>query len=419
MKATDLSKPAGFARQIKAVLVSLLILGGLSAAQAAQDQGGLIAQGKYLAEIGDCVACHTPQGGRELSGGLPFETPFGIVYSTNITSDKETGIGYYSYRDFYRAMHEGISPNGNLYPAMPYTSYHLLTDADTRALYAYFMNTKPIRQENKASEISFPFNIRMGLKAWNMMNHEDSEFIANPAKSDSWNRGSYLVNVLGHCGECHTPRNTTFAMKPEAHFQGAVLDTFEASNITPQELNRQNWTHEDLKQLFTKGYSRKGTVFGGMYPVVYHSYSHLTEQDMRAVTSYLLDNEADIEELPLAFNGHDKDAPGYNIYMGYCAGCHGQDGEGRPNVAPALAGNATLDRSSVFNAVSLLLNGIVSQHYNSTTSFYAMPGYAEKFDDQQLTDLVNYMRITWTGQKADIRVTEVNDIRTNMKQALH
>ncbi|WDD98710.1 cytochrome c [Thalassomonas actiniarum] len=418
MKATSLSRHS-FSRRLKGAVLSLAVFGGTAVAQAAQDQAGLIAQGKYLAEIGDCVACHTPQGGRELSGGLPFETPFGIVYSTNITSDKETGIGHYSYQDFYRAMHEGISPNGNLYPAMPYTSYHLLTDADTRALYAYFMNTKPISQENKDSEIGFPFNIRMGLKAWNLMNHEDSVFTPDPAKSDSWNRGSYLVNVLGHCGECHTPRNAIFAMDPTAHFQGTVLDTFEASNITPEELNRQNWTHEDLKQLFTKGYSRKGTVFGGMYPVVYHSYSHLTEQDMRAVTSYLLDNEADIEALPLAFNGHDKAAPGYNTYMGYCAGCHGQDGEGRPNVAPALAGNATLDRTSVYNAVSLLLNGIVSQHYNSTTSFYAMPAYADKFDDQQLTDLVNYMRTTWTAQKADIGVSKVKDIRTNMKQSVH
>ena len=419
MKARKISTSLSLSRRVKAALAPLLLLGSMSQVLAGQDQADLIKQGKYLAQIGDCVACHTPQGGRELSGGLPFETPFGIVYSTNITSDKETGIGHYSYQDFYRAMHEGISPNGNLYPAMPYTSYHLLTEQDTRALYAYFMNTKPVSQENRESEISFPFNIRMGLKAWNLMNHQDSEFTANPAKSDSWNRGSYLVNVLGHCGECHTPRDTTFAMQPEAHFQGTVLDTFEASDITPGELNRQNWTHEDLKQLFTKGYSRKGTVFGGMYPVVYHSYSHLTEQDMRAVTSYLLDNEADIAEQPLTFNGHDKKAPGYNTYMGYCAGCHGQDGEGRPNVAPALAGNATLDRTSVFNAVSLLLNGIVSQHYNSTTSFYAMPAYADKFDDQQLTDLVNYMRTTWTSQKADISVAAVEEIRTNMKQSVH
>lgn len=400
-------------------LTALFLLGAITTQSLASAAESLAEQGKYLAEIGDCVACHTAQGGRELSGGLPFETPFGIVYSTNITSDKETGIGEYSYQDFYQVMHEGISPDGNLYPAMPYTSYHLLTEQDTQALYAYFINTKPIRQENKASEIGFPFNIRFGLKAWNLINHENSAFMPESGKSKSWNRGKYLVNVLGHCGECHTPRNDIFAMDTSAHFEGALLDTFEASNITPAELNRQNWTHNDLKQLFTQGYSRKGTVFGGMYPVVYHSYSHLTEQDMRAVTSYLLDNEQDIIPQELTFNEHDKSAPGYNTYMGYCAGCHGQNGEGRPNVAPALAGNATLDRSSVFNAVSLLLNGIVSQHYNSTTSFYAMPSYADKFDDQQLTDLVNYMRTTWTSQKADITVSGVNDIRVNMKQSAH
>lgn len=362
-------------------------------------------------KIGDCVACHTAVGGRELAGGLPFETPFGAVYSTNITSDKETGIGKYNYEDFFDAMHHGVGINGNLYPAMPYTSYSLLTDEDTKAIYAYLMSTKPIKQANRDNDVSFPFNLRFGLKAWNLVAHDAKIFTPSKDKSEHWNRGNYLVNALGHCGECHTPRDSLFAMEQDKHFQGAIIEGLEASNITPSELNRQNWTHGDLKSLFTKGYSRKGTVFGGMYPVVYHSFSYLTDDDMQAVSSYLLDTDEVIEPQALTFNGHKSELPGYTLYKGYCAGCHGQNGEGEPNAAPAMAGNATLDKASVHNVVAVMLKGINSQHYNSTTSFYAMPDYADELHDEQIRDLANYLRLTWSTQPDNLDVKTIHNLK--------
>lgn len=382
-----------------------------SAADKASNNSSDIERGAYLMKIGDCVACHTAVGGRELTGGLPFETPFGAVFSTNITSDKDTGIGKYSYDEFFDAMHHGVGINGNLYPAMPYTSYSLLTDEDTKAIYAYLMSTKPIKQANLDNDVSFPFNVRFGLKAWNLIAHDAEKFAPKKDKSEPWNRGNYLVNALGHCGECHTPRDSLFAMEQDKHFQGAVIEGLEASDITPTELNRQNWTHDDLKSLFTEGYSRKGTVFGGMYPVVYHSFSHLTDADMHAVSNYLLDTDETVEAKPLTFNGHQRELPGYNLYMGYCAGCHGQNGEGRPNVAPAMAGNATLDKASPHNIVAVMLKGIKSQHYNTTTSFYAMPGYADELSDEQLKDLSNYLRVTWSNQPGDVDLNTINDLK--------
>ncbi|ABX48177.1 cytochrome c [Shewanella baltica] len=397
-------------------LLLSLGLGLLACSSSAADEGGNttssdIARGAYLMKIGDCVACHTAVGGRELAGGLPFETPFGAVYSTNITSDKETGIGKYSYEDFFDAMHHGVGINGNLYPAMPYTSYSLLTDDDTKAIYAYLMSTKPIKQANRDNDVYFPFNLRFGLKAWNLVAHDAKEFTPSKEKSEHWNRGNYLVNALGHCGECHTPRDTLFAMEQDKHFEGAIIEGLEASDIRPAELNRQNWTHEDLKSLFTEGYSRKGTVFGGMYPVVYHSFSHLTDDDMRAVSSYLLDTDEDIQPQALTFNGHKPELPGYTLYKGYCAGCHGQNGEGRPNVAPAMAGNATLDKASPHNIVAVMLKGIKSQHYNLTTSFYAMPGYADELSDEQIKDLANYLRLTWSTQPGNLDVKTIQSLK--------
>jgi mono/diheme cytochrome c family protein len=394
------------------VLALCLCLVALPSMAADKDEeNSAIKRGAYLMKIGDCVACHTAVGGRELAGGLAFETPFGPVYSTNITSDKDTGIGNYSYDDFYDAMHHGIGINGNLYPAMPYTSYSLLTDEDTKAIYAYLMSTKPLKQANLENDVTFPFNLRFGLKGWNLIAHDAKVFKPNNTKSESWNRGNYLVNALGHCGECHTPRDTLYAMEPDKHFQGAIIEGLEASDITPSELNRQNWTHGDLKNLFTEGYSRKGTVFGGMYPVVYHSFSHLTDTDMLAVSRYLLDTDDSIEPQKLTFNGHNPKLPGYNLYKGYCAGCHGQNGEGRPNVAPAMAGNATIDKASPHNIVAVILKGIESQHYNSTTSFYAMPGYAKELDDEQIKDLANYLRLTWSTQSRSIDMDTIYQMK--------
>ena len=373
-----------------------------------------IEKGKYLAVAGDCIACHTAPEGMPFAGGLPMHTPFGVLYSTNITSDKETGIGEYSYELFRQTMHEGKGRAGHLYPAMPYTSYTLLSEEDTQALYAYFMSLPAVNQSNRDNEIFFPFNLRFGLGFWKALFAKDIEFEKDPSKSVNWNRGNYLVNALGHCGECHTPRNITMELDQERPMQGNVIAGFEASDITPLRLMAQGWTKPDLASLFRNGYSDKGTVFGEMSMVVYHSLSRLNEADMNAVTSYLLDSDAPVQSKPVIARIPDTKAPGHNTYVNMCSGCHGLEGQGKPNVAPAMQSNATINRPSLYNSVAVLLRGIPSQKYNATTAFYAMDSF-EELSDEQIADLINYMRTAWTDEPPNANAAQVFRIREELE----
>ncbi len=371
----------------------------------------LIKKGEYLAKASDCIACHTSNSGQDFSGGAPFTTPFGTIYSTNITPDSATGIGDYSLEDFAGALRQGIAPKGNLYPAMPYTSYSILTDEDIAALYAYFMSLPAVKKENLENDVSFPFNVRAGIKAWNILADAPGVYQNIEGKSELWNRGNYLVNGPGHCGQCHTPRNDFMAMDYSQRFAGALIEGVEAPDITSNELNRQQWTHDDLREILTTGYSRKGTVFAGMYPVVYHSFSHLTDRDLFSVSTYLLDNENAIATKAAIFNGHDDSAAGFDIYKGYCAGCHGADGDAKPHLAPLIKGNGTVDRASAHNLIYVILQGVPTQTYSLTNAFYAMPGNAKHLNNQQVADLTNYVRATWSQQSANISAEDVQAVR--------
>lgn len=396
--------------------LALALLLGSGAVTATEAKDPLVQQGAYLARIGDCAACHTAEGGQKYAGGLPFKTPFGVIYSTNISSDKKEGIGGYSYQDFAEVMHNGSAPKGRLYPAMPYTSYHLVTDEDMKALYAYFMQTKPAATQNRDNEVGFPFNVRMGLLGWNLVAHEDKPFEADPAKSANWNRGRYLVDGLGHCGECHTPRNLFMAMDEARYLQGGMIEGVMAPDITATELRRQGWTQDSLAKLLQKGYSVKGGVFAGMYPVVEKSFAYLTADDMQAVTSYLLDSDTPLaapEPKPVKL---DEAHPGYALYRSYCTGCHGQDGQGKPNVTPALTGNGTLDQKTPTNTLAVLLRGIPAQSYSQTERFAPMPGYRDELSDQELADLTNFLRQTWAHQASNLSAQEVAELKQELAE---
>ena len=394
------------------VLLACLLVMQVSVAQPTSPEQ--IEKGKYLAVAGDCIACHTAPEGMPFAGGLPMHTPFGVLYSTNITPDKETGIGEYSYELFRQTMHEGKGSAGHLYPAMPYTSYTLLSEEDTQALYAYFMSLPAVSQANRDNEIAFPFNLRFGLVFWKALFAKDTEFEKDPSKSVNWNRGNYLVNALGHCGECHTPRNITMELDQKRPMQGNVIAGFEASDITPLRLIAQGWTIPGLASLFRNGYSDKGTVFGEMSMVVYHSLSRLNEADMHAVTSYLLDSDAPLQSKPVIARTPDARAPGHNTYVNRCSGCHGLEGQGKPNIAPAMQSNATINRPSLYNSVAVLLRGIPSQKYNATTAFYAMDSF-EELSDEQIADLINYMRSAWTDEPPNASAAQVFRIRDELE----
>lgn len=385
----------------------------LAQAQPSQEQ---LRRGEYLAHAGDCAACHTAPGGKPFAGGLPLATPLGNVYSTNITPDPETGIGRYTYEDFARAMREGVARDGSpLYPAMPYTAYAKINDADMQALYAYFLQggVSAVKQANRDSDIAWPLNMRWPLAVWNWLFHEDQPYQPDPKQSESWNRGAYLVQGLAHCGTCHTPRGLAFQEqaldeKKDDFLAGASLGGWYAFNITPDNHSGiGGWSDAELMQ-YLKGENvpGKGPATGPMGEAVQHSFQHLDESDLQAMIEYLRsirpvkgdELKARFQwgtpaEQVIALRGQDFDPQtrddGARLYLGNCASCHSWTGEGvKDGYYPMLLQNTTVGASQVDNLIQVVLNGV---HRQAGERELFMPGYADVLDDQQIATLVNYL----------------------------
>ncbi len=386
----------------------------------------LINKGKYLATASDCVACHTATNGQYFAGGLSFDTPFGTIFSPNITPDNEYGIGKYSSDQFYASLNRGIRGDGaRLYPAMPYTSFHYITREDSDAMYAYFMSIRPVSHKNTKNDLSFPFNIRSVLIFWNLLFLNTDAFDINEKESEQWNRGKYLVEGPGHCGECHTPRNKIFfAMEEDKDLQGFLLGNLVAPNITENVLISKGWTEESLINFFKYGSSKKGSAFGPMSEVVFHSTQHLTKSDISAMSYYLLNSRIMTPDAPenvaAVDMGDSENTEGQSIYFANCAGCHGNTGQGIQHVAPPLMGNATVSSNNPHNLVTVVLNGVPTHRYSSVNAFYAMPDFKGVLSNQQITELVNFLRTSWSGVTPPVTTEEVESIRKKVtKNAAH
>lgn len=369
------------------------------------------ADGEYLARAGDCVACHTSSGGAFMAGGVPFDTPFGKIYSTNITPDKTHGIGEYSYEDFARAMREGVTRKGHgMYPAMPYTSYALINDEDMHALYDYFMQQVPAQAiENRASEIAWPFSMRWPLRIWAWLFNDGQVFVADKQQSDQYNRGAYLVKGLGHCGACHTPRGWALqeqanAEKSPLFLSGAVLDGWFASDLRHTEFKVT-----ELVQLLQTGRSERLAVSGPMADVISHSTQYLTEQDLTAIATYLVDIAQDAPQTSVATPA-EAAAGAAGMYASYCSTCHGKQGEGSAFVVPALAGNPTVTAHDPQSLLQVLLKGSHSPRTRAHIG-YGMPGYAWTLDDTKLAALANYLRSSWGNQGSAVSAAQVSALR--------
>ncbi len=406
---------------MKKSALTLIALGlaGLSQTTFATDNSNtdmnnlkLIQRGAYLADLGDCEGCHTVANGQVYGGGRAFKTPMGTIYSTNISSSKKHGIGNYTYEDFVNAVQKGVAPIGNLYPAMPYVSYSKLTPEDMKALYAYFMHTKPVDQANRENDLTFPADIRFGLKFWNMLEFKDQPFQNDPKKSATWNRGRYLVEGLGHCGECHTPRNFIMGSENNKALQGAVVDGVNAPDLTTARLKQEGWNKDNLAKFLKDGVSPAGTSFDEMFIVEKHSLTHAKQADVDAIVTYLLDGDNQVKSVNTltTFTKEDMAMPGYGIYMARCAGCHGNHGEGTPNVAPPLFHNATISNPNIYNTVEVIMNGIPVETYNHLKSYYAMPSYKGRINAQQMTDLINFLHKSLATSNTP--ATTTNDVQT-------
>ncbi|MFV8951001.1 c-type cytochrome [Serratia fonticola] len=369
-----------------------------------------IARGRYLTQAADCAACHTAAGGAPLAGGYPLDTPFGTIYGSNLTPSADQGIGRWTKDDFFLALTQGVAPGGrHLYPAMPYTSYKGISREDADAIYAYLMSRPAVDVAIPANDMPFPFNQRMALIGWNLLfRNSDPLPASSQGNSAEWQRGRYLSDVLGHCGECHTPRGMLGQMELSKPMQGGDLGRFIAPDITPQALAQRGWTPEDLSRFLSTGLAPQGSVFSEMHMVVDLSTRHLTPEDHRALVTYLM---GDKPPQPVAAKiGQGSDA-GRITYLDQCSACHERDGAGIPHVAVAMRDNATLRQPDGKNLIVSVLDGLPAQQFPGNESMQSMPGFADRLDDAQIAELVNYLRVTWGGLPADITAEQVKALR--------
>jgi mono/diheme cytochrome c family protein len=377
-----------------------------------------VARGRYLVLAADCAACHTSADGAPYAGGAALESPFGTFYGSNTTPDKGHGIGNWSADDFYEALHRGVAPDKHLYPAMPYTSYRGLTRADSDAMYAYLMQLKPAAVPDREPSLGFPYNMRIALVGWNLLFLEDKLPDASAGQSPAWQRGRYLVNALGHCAECHTPRAAFGRLDSGRPLGGSALGRVAAPDITPAGLAARGWSAADLQAFLGRGMAPQGSAFGEMYPVVHLSTQHLTPEDLAAMATYLLGDQPPAPQpLKAAVSGGTLLKPGRQLYLAVCAGCHGRDGEGKPHVAVAMTGNSTLRNPDPRNLIVSMLDGIEAQRFPGLESMQEMPAFAAHLSDDELAQLANYLRASHGGQPADVDAAHVATLRARTGEA--
>jgi mono/diheme cytochrome c family protein len=374
--------------------------------------------GQYIAMLGDCAACHTKLGGKTLAGGLPLKTPLGTIYTTNITPDRDTGIGNYSFADFARAMRLGVRPDGaRLYPAMPYTAYAKLSDEDLQDLFAYLQkNIAPVSQTPPANTVAWPLNMRWPMAFWNVAFLDSSRFAPDPAKDASWNRGAYIVEGLEHCGECHTPRHVTQNLDNAQKLSGAVLQGWKAYNITASKQSGVGgWSDEALASYLSTGHADgHSSASGPMAEAVDNSLSHATPDDIHAIVAYLrgiapIDNAPAIAQNPPAANEASPAAGlGVQVFAGNCANCHDWDGKGVQSPYADLRGSRTVNDPDATNLTAILLAG---SNAPLPVEHAFMPPFARGHSDEELAAVANFVNGFFGNGTAKVTAADIDKAR--------
>ncbi len=386
----------------------------------AQADPAIIKKGEYLARAGDCIACHTAPEGEPFAGGLPMATPFGTLYTSNITPDPENGIGKWSADDFYRTMHEGRFPDGGLlYPAMPFASYTKVSREDSDAIYAYLQSIDPVSKRNKPHELKFPYNNRSLVLGWRTLFFREGAFTPDKTKSDEWNRGAYLVEGLGHCGMCHTPINALGGNSQADAFKGGLIpmqDWYAPSLTSNKEAGLGDWSIEDITDLLQKGVSKRGAVYGPMADVVYNSLQYLSDDDTKAMAVYLKGISTDSPAPPVSHLSHAESSLllnlGKTVYDRQCASCHGVNGEGRAPDYPPLAGNQSIQMESAVNPIRMVLNGGYPPGTRGNPMPYGMPPFSVSLSDDEVAAVVSYIRTSWGNRGTTISAAQANELRS-------
>jgi mono/diheme cytochrome c family protein len=422
-----------------ALLIGALLCGANAASAAPASDAGqsLVEQGRYLVTAGDCISCHTRPNGEPFAGGRSLNTPFGVIYSANITPDRNTGIGGWSELDLARAMRDGIAADGtHLYPAFPYTAYTKVSDRDVHAIYAYLRSLKPVNYTPPKNKMPFPFSVRALMSGWNLMFFEPGRYVQNAAQSAEWNRGAYLTQGLGHCGACHTPHNAMGGERNSAALTGGeyldeiadeVVDNtitpmdeptvrlWASANLTPASSGLGAWPLDAIVAYLKTGHSARAAAFGPMSEVIGNSTSHLSDNDLHAIAMYLKSLPAAVQSAPDKPSADARKA-GEIVYTTRCADCHLPTGLGVPRAAdadasktaPPLAGNAALQAPNPATLINVVLYG-AHEAMQSEGSWPKMSGFelSVGLDDEQIAALCTYVRSSWGNQAGAVSAAAV------------
>lgn len=389
----------------------------VSTPQTPPDSADPVTRGAYLVSVGDCRGCHSRPGGQDLAGGLPLNTPFGVIYATNITPDPDTGIGKWTPQQFREAMKHGKRADGaNLYPAFPYPYFTHASDQDVEAIRAYLMTVKPVRYTAPANKLPFPLNVRLVVKVWNWLNFKPGEFDPVATQSAEWNRGAYIVNGLGHCGACHTPKTLSGGDKGKQALRGGELDYWYAPNLTSETHGGlKSWSISDITTYLRSGANDRADASGSMQDVVEISTSKMSDADLHAIAVYL-------KSLPGAPGGEAAPPPpsklamhqGQAIYADQCAGCHAADGTGSPGLFPPLKGNSSLQSARATSPLHAILTGAEAASTPDKPTGPAMPAFAWKLTDAEIAAVATYTRNSWGNAASPVSAGDVASLRKHV-----
>ena len=372
-----------------------------------------IARGKALTEAGDCASCHTADPAKPFAGGKRIDTPFGGIYSPNLTPDRETGLGAWSDDDFYSALRFGVAPDGSrYYPAFPYLNFTKLTRQDIFAIRAYLATLTPVSNPPRAPELRWPFNYRAVMRGWNWLFFQPGILMPDQQKSAEWNRGRYLVEGVAHCGACHTPKNMFGADRRGQAYGGNLVQGMFAPRLdAAPRSGLKSWSVEDIAEYLQSGRNGKSHAGELMSEVVVNSTSKMSDADIRAIAVYLKDLPAGKREPKVTPPRPSQMAAGEKLYKGACIACHEDDGSGAPRIYPPLPGNANLQSADALSTLRIILDGADTVTTPRAPNKGSMPAYAAKMTDQEIADMTNYIRNSWGNAAPMVTADQVAKAR--------
>ena len=423
-----MSRPMARAARIALVLAVAALLAALVAwlnvrgeapvtgeRSAVPGDAATIARGAYLARAGNCIGCHTAQGGADYAGGRGIETPFGTVFASNLTPDADTGLGRWSASEFWRAMHHGRSKDGRLlYPAFPYPSFTHVTREDSDALFAYLQSVPAVRQPNRPHALRFPYGLQASLAVWRALYFRPGEVEPDPERSSAWNRGSYLVRGLGHCVACHADRNWLGATPGGLQLGGGLIpeqNWYAPALAAPMATGTGDDSAGELVAMLKHGVSARGAVMGPMAEVVFRSTQHLTDADLAAIASYV----ESLPRPPAPEPAEPADGAlrrlGARLYADRCASCHGEGGEGAAGLYPPLAGNRTVTLPSPNNVILAIVHGGFAPSTAGNPRPFGMPPFGQSLNDTEIAAVATHLRQSWGHAASAVSAADVHRAR--------